>query len=149
MKWFINLAWLGILLIMLRFFWQERQRLLQTQSWLKTKGHVTHCEWVKMGRSYWPKIQYTFLVNDKEVIGEYLFLDTAHNSPNSKYSRRIAYNAVIAFKNNSEIEVYYNPNQPNQSALDITMPVKLSLIIVLVGIMVLVHLCFIAYHVFL
>lgn len=140
-KWLLDLGWLVFLLLLWRHFWRDRKELLQTQSWLKTKGHVVRCEWVSEGKRLWPKIEYTYPVNEKDMVGEYLFLDTTHNNPNSAYSRQIAYQAAVAFKENKAIVVYYNPNQPEQSALDITLPAKLNLIIVLISLVIAFHLC--------
>lgn len=139
-RWMLDLGWLLFLLILFRHFWRDRQLLLQAQSWLKVKGQITACEWTKVGHSVWPKIEYTYQVNEQSLIGEYLFLDTAHNNPNSKYSRSVAYKAAVAFQENAEIEVYYNPNQPEQSALDVTIPSKLNIILILIGMLIVVHL---------
>lgn len=139
-RWVLDLGWLLFLLVLLKHFWHDRQLLVQAQSWLKVKGHVTRCEWVGVGHSVWPKIEYSYQVNDKDLLGEYLFLDTAHNNPNSKYSRRIAYKAALAFKEGTEIDIYYNPNHPEQSALDVAMPRKLNVILIALGILIMIHL---------
>lgn len=138
-RWLLDLGWLSVLLLLLWHFWRIRAALVQAQSWLRVKGHVTLCEWTTMGHSIWPKIEYTYMVHDKELIGEYLFLDTSHNNPNSKYSRRIAYKAALAFKDNAAIDVYYNPNRPEQSALDVSIPLKLNIILLLIGILIVTH----------
>lgn len=145
-RWALDLGWLLFLLTLLIHFWRDRQQLAQAKSWLKTKGHVVSCEWVESGHTIWPKIEYTYHVYDKELTGEYLFLDTSHNTPNSKYSRQIAYQAAVAYKEHSEIDVYYNPNDPVQSALDVTIPHKLNLILVLISILIVLHLGIIAYR---
>lgn len=132
-RWLLDLGWFVFLIVLFHHFWRDRQALLQAKSWLKAKGHITHCEWTEAGHSIWPKLEYSYQVYDKELVGTYLFLDTAHNNPNSKYARRIAYEAAMAFKNHQEIDVYYNPNNPEQSALDVMMPVKLTLIIGVIG----------------
>ncbi len=147
-KWVLDLGWLLFLLILLKHFWQDRKELLRTQSWLITKGHITHCEWTTIGHSVWPKIEYSYQVHERDLVGEYLFLDTAHNSPSSKYSRQVAYKAALAFKEDAEIEVFYNPNNPEQSALDITMPKKLNFIIILLGALIFLHLGIIVSRVF-
>lgn len=139
LRWFLDFGWLVVLLILLRHFWRDRNSLLNAKSWLKVKGRVTSCEWIEAGHSIWPKIEYSYQVYDQDLVGHYLFLDTSHNSPNSKYSRSIAYKAAVAFKENLEIEVYYNPNHPEQSALDVTMPTKLNIILILIGSLILLH----------
>jgi hypothetical protein len=143
-KWILDLGWLFFLLILLSHFWHERRILLQTRSWLKAKGRITRCEWTKVGNSLWPKIEYSYQVYDKDLVGEYLFLDTAHNNPNSKYARSVAYKAAMAFKEDAEIDVYYNPNHPEQSALDITMPKKLNIILILICTFIILHVAVIA-----
>lgn len=136
----LDLVWLFFLLILFRHFWQDRQVLVRAKSWLITKGRITSCKWTEVGHSVWPKIEYSYQVYDKDLTGEYLFLDTAHNNPNSKYSRNIAYKAAVAFKEDKEIDVYYNPNNPEQSALDVTVPTKLNIILILIGAFIVLHL---------
>ncbi|KGP62931.1 hypothetical protein EP47_09885 [Legionella norrlandica] len=139
LRWGLDLGWLCFLLILFRYFWRRRRDLREAQSWLKAKGHITRCEWIKVGHSVWPKIEYIYQVYDKDLTGEYLFLDTSLNTPNSKYSRNIAYQVAMAFKDNSEIDVYYNPNRPEQSALDVAIPKKLTFILVLIITLILLH----------
>lgn len=145
-RWMLDLGWLTVLFILLIHFWQKRQVLVQAQSWLKAKGHITVCEWSKIGHSVWPRIEYMYQVYDKDLVGQYLFLDTAHNNPNSKYARQVAYRVAIAFKEDEEIDVFYNPNQPEQSALDVTIPKKLNVILILIGILICLHLGLIFSH---
>lgn len=128
-NWFFDLAWLLFMFVLFLHFFRDRRDLLRTKTWLKTKGHITHYELSSNGGSVWPKIEYTYQVHEKELVGQYLFLDTAHNNPNSRYSRQIAYKAAVAFKENAEIDVYYDPNIPEHSALDVSMPLKLNLIL--------------------
>ena len=142
----LDFGWLFILLAIFYHFWEQKRTLLYAKGWLKTKGHITRCEWTKIGTSIWPKIEYTYQVHDKDIIGQYLFLDTTHNNPNSTYSRNIAYKAAVAFAENNEIEVYYNPNHPEQSALDTTVPIKLNIILLLVSVFIIVHSTVIIYR---
>ncbi|HRD69336.1 MAG TPA: DUF3592 domain-containing protein [Legionella sp.] len=143
----LDTGWLFFLIFLFYHFWQDRQTLSKAQSWLKTKGRITQCEWMKQGHNLWPKIEYTYQVYERDLIGHYLFLDTSHNNPNSRYSRRVAYKMAMAFKEETEIDVYYNPNNPEQSALDVTMPWKLNLIILLVGLFLALHVIIILLHV--
>ena len=140
----LDLGWLALLLLMFYRFWQSRQLLVDAQSWLKVKGHITSCQWVEEGHVIWPKIDYVYRVYDQDIVGHYLFLDTAHNNPNSKYSRRVAYNAALAFQEYREIDIYYNPNHPDQSALDVTIPIKLNVILILISFLIVVHLSIIS-----
>jgi hypothetical protein len=136
----LDIAWLTILVMVFHHFWKNRQFLIDAQGWLKAKGHITHYKLVKEGHSVWPTIEYEYCVYEQHLIGHYLFLDTAHNNPSSTYSRRIAYNAAMAYKDHLEIEVYYNPNRPEESALDVTMPTKLNAILIIIGGLVAVQL---------
>lgn len=145
-RWILDLGWLCFLLILFRYFWKKRGDLIEAKSWLKTKGHITQCEWTIVGHSIWPKIEYVYQVYDKDLIGEYLFLDTSLNTPNSKYSRDIAYKVALAYRDNSEIDVYYNPNHPEQSALDVAIPKKLTLILTLISVLILLHVCIIVWR---
>jgi hypothetical protein len=129
----LDLGWLCVLFMLFRHFWLDRKTLVDAQSWLKVKGQITRCDWTKQGHSLWPKIEYSYQVADKDITGEYLFLDTAHNNPNSKYARHVAYKVAMAFNEHQEIDVYYNPNDPAQSTLDVAIPVKLNAILILIG----------------
>lgn len=142
----LDVAWLVFLLTILRHFWRERQILAQTKFWLITKGRITVFEWTREGPRLWPSIEYTYQVFDKDFYGEYLFLDTSHNNPNSKYARRVAYRAAMAYENDEEIDVFYNPNNPQQAVLDITMPRKLNLIITLLVALIVFHLVVVGVH---
>jgi hypothetical protein len=142
----LDIAWLTILVMMFHHFWKNRQFLMDAQGWLKAKGHITRYQLVKIGHRIWPKVEYEYCVYEQNLIGHYLFLDTAHNNPNSKYSRRIAYKAAIAYKDHLEIDVYYNPNRPDESALDVTMPIKLNAILIIIGGLIAVQLIMMVFH---
>ncbi len=140
---FIDLLFLVFLMLTLRYFWKERSFLCQTQHWLKTKGHMIQFKLTNKENRYWPKIAYTYQVFGKTFTGHALFLDTTHNSPASRYSRRVAYQAALAYERNTEIEIYYNPNDPGQCVLDITIPRKLNAIIATLILIICVQLGFI------
>lgn len=132
-RWLLDVVWLIFLGGLFRHFWRDRQLLVQAQSWLKTPGHILSCELTSEGNHLWPKIEYQYQVYEQDLTGQHLFLDASHNNPNSAYSRRIAYKAALAFKENKAIDVYYNPNNPEQSALDVTLPRKLNIILLLIS----------------
>ncbi|MFC3908245.1 DUF3592 domain-containing protein [Legionella dresdenensis] len=142
----IDIAWLVFLLAMLRHFWQERWFLSEARYWLIVKGRITRLEWSQEGSRLWPKIEYSYQVNERDFLGEYLFLDTSHNTPNSRYARKLAYQVAMAFKKDEEITVFYNPDNPTQSALDVHIPTKLNLIIGLIMFLIIVHLGVIVYR---
>lgn len=142
----LDVIWLLFLLLMLWHFWRDRQALKQAQFWLLTKGRITQFAWTREGHRLWPKISYTYQVFDKDFQGEYLFLDTSHNSPNSQYARKVAYRAAMAYEKDKDIDVYYNPNNPQQAVLDITMPRKLNIIIGLLLVLIVLHLAIVIYR---
>lgn len=145
---FMDIIWLLFLLFLLRHFWQERQVLKMASYWLITKGRITQFVWTKEGVHLWPKIEYTYELFEQEFKGEYFFLDTSRNNPNSKYSRKVAYQAAMAFENDEEINIYYNPDNPLQSALDVRMPTKLNVIIGLLVILLGLHLVIVAHRLY-
>jgi hypothetical protein len=142
----VDQMWLIFLLFMLWYFWRERKKLAQTKDWLITKGRITVFEWTRENEQLWPKIEYSYQVFDKNFYGNYFFLDTAHNTPNSKYARKVAYRAAIAYEKNTEIDIYYNPNFPEESALDIVIPRKLNIIIWLLAVLIVFHLVVMAHR---
>lgn len=142
----LDLIWLIFLLYLLWHFWRDRQFLTKAKSWLITKGRLSHFEWAQEGPRLWPKIQYKYQVFDKDYYGEYLFLDTSLNNPNSKYARQVAYRAALAYENDEDIDVFYNPNDPKQAVLDITIPRKLNFIIVLLASLIILHLAVVLIH---
>lgn len=139
---FLDFAWFIVLLLMFLHFWRVRRALLRTHSWLMTQGWITHCEWTSQGHRLWPKIEYVYEVGEQEFTGEHLFPDTCHNNPNSHYARQVAYKVAEAYKNDEPITVYYNPALPEQAALDVKVPRKINLILILLGIFTSVHLLF-------
>lgn len=124
--WILDFAWLSLLLALTLHFWRVRKNLLRARFWLKTKGQITQCELVDEGGARWPSVEYEFRVNDQEVKGSHLLLDTAHNTASSAYARGVAYRAAVAFKEGQDIDIYYNPNDPSESALDVSIPWKLN-----------------------
>ena len=143
---FMDMVWLVFLLFLLWHFWQERQALMRASHWLITRGRITQFVWTQEGVHLWPKIEYSYQLFEQEFKGEYFFLDTSRNNPNSKYSRRVAYRAAMAFENDEEINVYYNPDNPLQSALDVRIPAKLNVIIGLLLFLVTLHLVIVAHR---
>ncbi len=142
----VDSAWLVFLLLSLRYFWIKYQLLHAAEQWLKVRGKITSLQWGQEGGNLWPTLRYSYEVYERNFEGEYLFLETALNSPNSKYARTVAYKAAMAFQEQSEIEVYYNPNNPLQAALDVRIPNKLIFIIAAVTGLIAFHLTSIAYY---
>lgn len=135
----LDFGWLLFLLLVLRYFWRARQRMLQTTCWVKTRGRITRCEWSVSGHSVWPKIEYIYQVAERDYTGEYWFLDAVHNDTHSKYARLLAYKVVNAYKNNEDIDVYYNPDQPEQAVLDTIVPRKIKWVLWLVTVLIVAH----------
>ncbi len=134
-----DLGWLLFLLLVFGYFWRARHVTLQTRGWIKTRGRITRCEWVIQGHSIWPKLEYIYQVDDRDVTGKYLFLDMVHNEPYSQHARHLAYRVAKAFKDNQDVDVYYNPNQPEQAVLDTTIPRKLNVILAFIASLIVVH----------
>jgi len=138
-----DVAWLLFLLLMFRHFWVARQVTLQTKGWVKTEAHITQCEWSVAGRVIWPKIEYSYQVDEHDYIGEYFFLDMKHNAPGSNYSRHLAYKVAHAYQHHEAIDVYYNPDKPEEAVLDRTVPRKINVILaalVVFIVLIVVHL---------
>jgi hypothetical protein len=136
---FLDWTWLLFLLLVWGYFWQHRRLSAKTKHWKKTQGRITHCEWTTQGRHIWPKIEYIYDVDGQELRGEHLFLDTLHNTPESQYARQVAYKAASAYKQQTEISVYYNPEKPEQAVLDTTIPKKLTIILIFITLLILFH----------
>lgn len=139
LRWGLDLLWLLFLLVLLRHFWREKQRLKGAQNWFMTKGHITQFSWTQEAHRLWPKIEYHYLIADGDFHGERLFLDTSHVNYNSQQAREVAYQAAMAYERDEDINVYYNPNNPSEAALDITMPRKLIFIVALLISLIILH----------
>jgi hypothetical protein len=135
----LDLGWLFFLSVVFLYFWRGRQVTAQTKYWVETQGQITEFEWVTQGRHIWPKVQYMYSVGEIDFIGEHLFLDTTHNDPHSKYAREMTYKVANAYKNNENISVYYNPDNPQESVLDTTIPRKINLILMFIAVLIFVH----------
>ena len=142
----MDIIWLLFLAGLLWYFWQERQASLRASHWLIARGRITQLLWTRDGVHVWPKIEYTWQLYEQEFKGEYFFPDTLRNNPNSKYARKVAYRAAMAFEKDEEINIFYNPDNPLQSALDVRIPRKLNVIIGLLLGFLLLHLVVIAHH---
>lgn len=136
----LDLVWLLFWLLILAYFWHTRRVIGRTQRWHRTSGRIIACEWSKHGHQIWPKIQYKYEVDSQEYIGEHLFLDTSHSTPNSGHARRVAYKVADAYKKDKNIDVYYDPEQPENAVLDVKIPTKLNVIILLVISFIIFHL---------
>lgn len=143
---FINIGWLIFLLLLLWHFVQNWRLLNNARGWLMTKGRITQFLWTCEGHQLWPKIEYTYQVYERDFQGDYFFLDTSHNSPSSQYSRKVAYKAAMAFEKDEEIDVFYNPNDPRQAALDVHIPRKLHVIIGLLLLLVVLQMVTLLYR---
>lgn len=129
-----------MLLLFLNYFIRDLKLLRHSHQWLKTKGQITQCELIKQGHTYWPRIEYHYTINDREFTGHYFFVDTSLNNPNSRYARELAYRIINAYNKGEEVDIYYDPNKPTVSALDVTIPKKLYLILGLIFLLITVHL---------
>lgn len=135
----LDLGWFVFLVVLFVYFWRSRQRTLQTKLWFKTQGRVTSCELETHEQSLWPKIEYVYQVDGQEFNGQRFFFDEAHNNLHSTHARAVAYQIVNAYKQNKEIDVYYNPDNPEQAVLDTTVPRKLNIILGFIAALLLLH----------
>lgn len=135
----LDFGWLVFLLFVFKQFWMSRQQTYQTQGWMKSAGRITTCEWITYQHVLWPKIEYVYQVGDRDFTGDRICCDTVHQLPTSAHMRRLAYQIAHAYQENQTIEVYYNPNHPEQSVLDTTIPRKLQIILWVLSILIVVH----------
>jgi hypothetical protein len=144
----IDFGWLIFLLLLVLYFWKTRRFIQRSTEWVKTKGKITRCEWTTRGHRLWPKVEYLYNVGEQEYTGENMFIDTFHRTYNNFYARNVAYKIAQAFKNDQDVDVFYNPDDPDEAALDITVPGKLNLILMLLGILIIAHLVIVVFRVF-
>ncbi|KTD07941.1 DUF3592 domain-containing protein [Legionella jamestowniensis] len=145
-RWLLDLLWLTFLLVLLWHFWQDRKYFIKIQAWHVTMGKITQFLWTQESYRLWPKIEYSFYVLDEEIHGNRFFPETAHINLNSKYARKVAYRAAMAYEKDEAINIYYNPYNPREAVLDITMPRKLTFILILLMALIFLHLFIIAYR---
>lgn len=142
-----DLLWLALLLTLLFILWRNlRQFKRHISGWLTTAGHVSHFEWTKHGYLPWPKVQYTYEVDGVEHQGDALFLPEARHDFNARYAREVAYRIALAYEQSTSINVYYNPAQPEQSALDISYPNKINWFIGFMVFLLALHLSVMVWH---
>lgn len=135
----IDLIWLIFISGLFIYFLREYFTLKSYKNWSKTKAQVIKIQWHHHKNILWPKVEYLYHVGGYEYIGEHLFPDTFHNAPTSKYSRQIAYNTAKAYKDYKEIEIFFNPEQPEQSAIDVKIPRKVIFILFFLGFLIALH----------
>ncbi len=141
---FFDLGWLLFLVFMFIYFWRDRRSMLQMRLWRKASGRITHCEWTHHGNNVWPKIEYVYHIDEREYWGEHLFHDNVHNNTNSAYARKVAYQVACAYKDSGEIDIYYNPENPEQAVLDVHIPWKINFILLFVAGLIALHLVMMA-----
>ncbi len=142
----IDFLWLIFLIVLLIHFWKKRQILVAASSWKKTKGLIHELDWTKENNSLWLQVTYTYQLFEQEYLGDCIFLDEASNRKNNAYTRSVAYRIVMAFKNQDYLDVYYNPENLMESALDVKIPRGLEVVLVMVGALSLLQLITITNH---
>lgn len=147
----LDFCWLFFLLFVLQYFWFKRQAFVRAQKWIKTKGQVTQCEWTKYGYQLWPKIEYLYQVGEIDLSSNDLFLEEGYQDFSSVAARNLAYHLVEAYNQHETIDVYYNPQNPQQAVLDITIPRRLNFVLIFLSALTLIHMGImlirlIAYH---
>ncbi|KTD52210.1 hypothetical protein Lqui_1054 [Legionella quinlivanii] len=135
----IAFIWMLILLFMLGYFWRYRSKFKTSQAWPVAKGQITELIWVKKDHFLWADIQYSYVVNGVSYANNSLFIEQRFRSPKSAYARQVAYQAALAYEKGEDIRVFYNPSNPQEAALDTRVPLKLTIILVLLGAFLLFH----------
>lgn len=143
----LDLLWLAILAISLRYFYQLRYKLKELALWHKTLATINSCEWqFEAGRRY-PIIEYNYTVKQKKYRNSNVFVDNSYNFINSKYAVKKISALVNSWKNNEAVEVYYDPCEPENATLDLRVPKKLKYINYFLGFLVVTQLLVVVYHV--
>lgn len=142
----VSLGWLLFLAACAAFFFRSWVRLNKMKHWPVTPGEIMTLTVCEKNNRKWPSIQYRYWVEEREYTSRYWFADTIHNSPCSAYSRKLAYRAAISFKQGCPLDVHYNPVKPEQAVLDVTIPLKLKGIIVLVCSLFMVEALMLFFH---
>ena len=136
----LDVLWLLICVVFLVFFIHQWRLSRHIAKWPSTTGHIIKLTWHQDKERLWPEIEYMYSLNGYEYIGHDLFKDTRLNTINSKRARELAYKVAVAHKNHQEIDVYYNPDYPEDSALEVGIPKKIYVIMILLSGFLLFHL---------
>ncbi|MBX9703839.1 MAG: DUF3592 domain-containing protein [Silvanigrellaceae bacterium] len=137
---FIDFAWLAGLIILLVYFYKDWKVFKNLHQWQTTEGTISQFSWTEQSPLPWPKIEYTYQVYEQEFLGSRLVLDNPYINLHSPSAREVAYRATLAFKNDEEIIVFYDPINPAQSVLDVHTPRKLKVIIGMLVLFLTIHL---------
>lgn len=137
---FFDFGLLILLLGIFAYFWRDLYKVKGAKNWIKTRGRISNYTLEKQGNSLWPKMEYTYLVADKQYTGYDFFLTSAHKEIYSLYARNLAYQMAKAYHANEEIDVYYNPKNPEEAVLDTTISHKLTFILAIIGAFIFIHL---------
>ncbi|MCE3045162.1 DUF3592 domain-containing protein [Legionella sp. 16cNR16C] len=135
----IAVIWMLVLLFMLGYFWRYRSKFKTSQVWPFAKGQITRLNWIRKDHFLWADIQYSYVVDGVGYTNNCLFIEQRFRSPKSAYARRIAYQAALAYEKGEEITVFYNPVNPQEAALDTRVPLKLTIILILLGVFLVIH----------
>ena len=68
--------------------------------------------------------------------------------PVKTYARNMAYKVANAYKNNEDIDIYYNPDKPEEAVLDTSVPRKLNLILVFTVSLIIIHVVIMVLRIF-
>jgi hypothetical protein len=98
-----------VVFMTLRFYYKGKRSL----NWLVTKGEIIQSDWEYVLNGDAPdlefKLKYKFKINEIEYIGTRLFLMT-YDFDNRNYKKR--------YPLKKQVDVYYNPNNPNDCVLE-------------------------------
>ncbi|MBF0407852.1 MAG: DUF3592 domain-containing protein [Candidatus Riflebacteria bacterium] len=87
-----------------------------SEKWPKIKGEITKLEIIKKTKkksvSYRPSIEYKYLVNNSNYVGNRISFWDLSSSDKSEIE-----NSLRTFDTKKAVEVYYNPSSPSDSVL--------------------------------
>jgi len=127
-----NIGWLVLLVLLFGYFFSQYWQLRALRRWRKVEGHVTHFSLQEQDGRLWPDIEYSYSVDSKTYHNDHFFSDNAQHALYSRYARKLAHRIALAYKNDEDIWVYYDPKDPEQAVLDRRIPPKLFGIIAVV-----------------
>lgn len=128
----ISLIWIAFLIAVFLFFFNQYRRLKKIADWPVTEGKVVQFTIEQQNETYWPSIAYEYQVNGQTHESGHFFADTAHNTPQTPRSKRLAYDTAQAYLKEKPVTVHYNPNAPEQAVLDVKVPNKLIAIMAII-----------------
>ncbi len=122
------------------FFWATPGlvRSFGNQTWPSVNGRITDSRWHNkiIGQSalrptskFIPKIEYSYSVNSSEYKGTTISLDAFED-----FDRLTAKTKLEQYATGREVKVFYDPNHPGVSCLEVEKPSLLNVVALILGI---------------